>query len=132
MRAATRIMSGEAQCDVRGHAGVVPSRRPLTSEDVDKSPRESHTQRWGNPCAEQECSRNPAERRDATGDDNASCFDGDRNAPTFALRATVGNLRAITGERRLADQTGVSWNRITTWLARIKHLQEAAQASSNN
>ena len=42
--------------------------------------------------------------------------------PTYALRATVGNLRG-TGERRLVDQMFASWNQIASWLKQIDGLQ---------
>jgi hypothetical protein len=61
--------------------------------------------------------------------------------PTFALRATVDNLRlsvasarwlanrsslTIAGERRLVDLTGASWNRIRTVLLHLQALQRSA------
>jgi hypothetical protein len=32
------------------------------------------------------------------------------------------NLRVSTGERRLVDQTGISWNHMQTWLRRLATL----------
>jgi len=49
-----------------------------------------------------------------------------RDRPTFALRATVGNLRVLTGERRLVDQTGARWNQLVGWLHQVAALRGVA------
>jgi len=47
----------------------------------------------------------------------------ERGRSTFALRATVDNLRMITGERRLVDLTGGGWNHVVDWLRQVEGLQ---------
>jgi hypothetical protein len=82
---------------------------------------------------------------------------GARDRPTFALRATVDNLRRVddvssrggnnlratqsegwlanrssltdAGERRFVDQTGASWNRLVLWLRQVNHLRAARLTS---
>lgn len=57
-----------------------------------------------------------------TGFTNRSSF-ADQRQPTVApFGAMAGNLR-LNHERRLVDQTGASWNRISLWLSRIKTLR---------
>jgi len=46
--------------------------------------------------------------------------------PTFALGATVGNLRVSTGERRLVAQIFPRWNPLTSWMRQIEDFQRAA------
>ena len=47
--------------------------------------------------------------------------------PTYALRATVGNLRE-TGERRLVAQILPRWNPLTSWMRQIADFQRAASS----
>jgi len=67
-----------------------------------------------------------------SGHDEAAC-----QRSTFALRATVDNLRLkvglpteapakIAGERRLVDQNRASWNLICVWLRQLDGLKDAA------
>ena len=45
--------------------------------------------------------------------------------PTYALRATVGNLR-LNHERRLVDQNSASWNRVVLWMRQLDGLIRAS------
>ncbi len=51
---------------------------------------------------------------------------GDRDMPTFALRAPVGNLR-LHRERRLVDQTMLNWNHILPWLSYVDNLRQSGR-----